>query len=214
MKKCPLCAEEIQDDAVKCRFCGSMLAASSGVEPQAAPVAAVPPERGADQALQFSHSGQRYLLGYGSDFFGIWDRWLPGGDVERFPRTDEGWEAAWRRYASMEPHRIEVSLPVGGAPALGASDAAPPPAPSPATAGTNGFATASLVLGIVGMVVGVVSALALLFGYLARDQIARSGGNQQGAGMAVAGIVLGWIATAVVVILVLLFATGVLGDEV
>ena len=73
----------------------------------------------------------------------------------------------------------------------------------PAT--TNGFAIAAMVLGIVGFVVcGVGAVLALVFGYKARREIDESGGQQKGRGMAVAGIVLGWVWVGLLVVIVLI----------
>ena len=78
----------------------------------------------------------------------------------------------------------------------------------PARTETNGFAVASLVLGIV-WVMGVGSILALVFGYVAKGQIDTSGGTQTGRGMAVAGIVLGWVGVAFLVAMIVLMIAGV-----
>lgn len=61
--------------------------------------------------LQYTHSGKRFLLGYGTDFFGIWDReQADPGPVERFTRDDPGWASAWSRFSSLEPDHVVVGL--------------------------------------------------------------------------------------------------------
>lgn len=69
------------------------------------------------------------------------------------------------------------------------------PASAPVQKVTNGLAITSMVLGIV-WIGWLGSILALVFGYIAKKQINQSGGRQGGKGMAIAGIVLGWIGVA------------------
>ena len=70
---------------------------------------------------------------------------------------------------------------------------------------TNGLAVASLVCGLVGLFLVPVLAplLAVIFGHIARGQIRNSGA--QGGGMAVAGLVMGYIGLAFALIGFLIF---------
>jgi hypothetical protein len=73
---------------------------------------------------------------------------------------------------------------------------------------TNGLAVAALVLGIV-WAFWIGSALAIIFGHVALGQIRQR--NQSGKGMAVAGLVLGYVGAgtfALFVVLPLLLGAG------
>ena len=61
---------------------------------------------------------------------------------------------------------------------------------------TNGLAVTSMICALL-WVWWLGSLVGLVFGYVAKHQIARSGGSEVGGGMATAGIVLGWLGMAV-----------------
>lgn len=103
------------------------------------------------------------------------------------PGPDPGYE--------MPPYQPLTDTPPSAAyypPPLGLQVV--PPAP------TNGMAVASLVFGILGWVMVPVLApvLAIIFGHVARAQIRATG--QGGGGMAVAGLILGYVNLALAVI--------------
>ena len=78
---------------------------------------------------------------------------------------------------------------------------------------TNGFAVAALVLGILGwsMLPVLGSIGAIIFGHIARGQIRRSNGNEDGDGLALAGLILGWVSVGLAILAIaaiLLFFGG------
>ena len=80
-----------------------------------------------------------------------------------------------------------------------------PPRPMPRT---NGLAVASLVTGIIsvatcgGCILGI---LAAIFGHVARGQIRRSNGAETGDGMALAGIITGYVSIVLMVLAVFFY---------
>jgi hypothetical protein len=120
---------------------------------------------------------------------------------------------------STEQQPPPPGYPAAAPPAPPAGAPYPPPAPgyAPPAPGyapqavyqqvivqskTNGLAIAALVLGIMWFY-WVGSVLAVIFGHVALSQINKSNGTQQGRGMAIAGLVLGWVGVAILAIILI-----------
>ena len=107
-----------------------------------------------------------------------------------------------RTYADLD--QVVTDLP--------AQSAMPAPVAGPGTvataARTNGYAIASLACGLGQFAVGPLATVpAIVFGHMAMSRIRRTG--EQGAGLALAGLVLGWGAVIVgIVVAVIAIIAG------
>ena len=89
----------------------------------------------------------------------------------------------------------------------------PPPAPPSAIKQTNTLAIISLVSGILGwtLLPWLGSIAAIITGHMARAELRRNPDTQEGDGLAVGGLVLGWamvLMSIVGIIMVVLFLGG------
>jgi Domain of unknown function (DUF1707)/Domain of unknown function (DUF4190) len=75
---------------------------------------------------------------------------------------------------------------------------------------TNGLALASLACGLAPFIVGPPVAIpAIVLGHIACRQIKRTG--EQGAGLALAGLILGWVTVILVIVLIVAMSVGMHG---
>ncbi len=59
MKKCPYCAEQIQDEAIKCRYCGSMLNGAEPASSQNRWPSTFAPNADDQEAIRLTTAGQK-----------------------------------------------------------------------------------------------------------------------------------------------------------
>ncbi len=115
-------------------------------------------------------------------------------DVSKGPgwwfASDGRWYPPELAASAVRPPPTDAEGLGAGAPGMYST----PPSPIFATRATNALAVASLVLGIVWLY-WIGSILALVFGYVALIQIRER--NESGHGLAVAGIVLGWVGVGI-----------------
>ena len=108
-----------------------------------------------------------------------------------------------RTYADLD--LLVSDLPIRQAPA-----ARPPATPESLAGQVNRLAMASLACGVGQFLIGPLAIPAIVLGHAARKQIKRTG--EGGAGLALAGLLLGWFAVIAAILLVLAVTIGTQGS--
>lgn len=91
MKRCPYCAEEIQEAAIRCRYCGSMLPISGGPGPDLL-----------GEDVEVVEKGLRYAVGVVDERYAVWDLLAPAEPLQRFTGDSEGLHLALDRFGMLE----------------------------------------------------------------------------------------------------------------
>ena len=146
---------------------------------------------------------------------------VPGPTVGPAGETSPADSAAWPQVPAAPPYPGAQPAGSYGPPPVASGYGTPPggtgygPPPDPgygygygavgpygyvAVRKTNGLAIASLVCSFFFWLYGLGAVLAIVFGFIARSQIRRSGDTQQGKGLALAGIIIGFVGIALGII--------------
>ena len=186
MSPCPSCGTEVSPGAAFCTGCGAPVAGSGppNLPPSPTPPFPAPPGAAPNQGPYPPPYPPGYQPPYPSPY-------PPGYQPPYQPGYPSPYPAGYHPpYQGGYP----------GQPAYPGYFQPVPPGPR-----TNGFAIASLVLGVV-WIWWLGSILALVFGYLALGQIKKQG--EAGRGIAIAGIVLGWVGVVTGVLFGVLIAVA------
>ena len=134
-----------------------------------------------------------------------------GGWQSSWPQQDQqpgGWQSQWQQpeqnqWQQQQQQPVEQNQwQQQQTPQWGGYQPSPP---------TPGNAIASLILGIIGIVLCpiVTSVVGLILGYGAKKEIDNSGGRLGGRGVAMGGIITSWIGLAIYIPIVALIVIGV-----
>ncbi len=123
--------------------------------------------------------------------------------------SDLGWHEGlteWEPLAKLLPPQTPP-IPAAVTPVFG--PASTPAQVSPQSAKTSGMAIASMICGILGLLLWLPCIPAIILGHLGLSAIKKSAGALKGGGMAVAGLVMGYLMIAAIPLIAILAAIAI-----